>query len=54
MHEAETLCSRIGILINGRFQCIGTPQYLKKKYGEGYRIVVDTLEAQKVREEVMK
>jgi len=25
MHEAETLCNKIGILINGRFQCIGSP-----------------------------
>ncbi|KAL4455080.1 hypothetical protein ABPG74_006462 [Tetrahymena malaccensis] len=38
MDEAESLCSKIGILINGKFMCYGTPQFLKEKYGEGYKI----------------
>lgn len=36
MVEAESLSNKIGILINGRLKCVGTPAYLKKKYGEGY------------------
>ena len=31
----------IGILINGQFQCIGTPQELKEKFGEGIGIKID-------------
>lgn len=26
MEEAEELCDRIGIFINGNFHCIGTPK----------------------------
>lgn len=33
MNEAESLCNRIGILINGKFHCIGTPQDLKNRFG---------------------
>ena len=40
MLEAESLCHKIGILINGRFVCIGTVQQLKQKYGSGYKIAV--------------
>ena len=36
MEECETLCGRVAIMVNGRFQCIGTSQHLKSKYGEGY------------------
>jgi ABC-type multidrug transport system ATPase subunit len=37
MDEAESLCHKIAIQVNGRFACIGTPQNLKQKYGSGYR-----------------
>lgn len=55
MNEAESLCSRIGILIKGKFVCMGTPAALKKKFGEGHSIIAklpswDKLEA--VRSEV--
>lgn len=38
MDEAETLCRRIGILVNGSFKCMGSSNYIKEKYGEGYEI----------------
>ena len=38
MEEAETLCQRIGILVNGQFKCLGSSNYLKEKYGFGYEI----------------
>ena len=41
MEECETLCSRIGILVKGRLQCVGSSVHLKKKYGEGYTITVN-------------
>ena len=36
MSECEALCTRIGIMKEGRLQCIGSPQQLKSKYGQGY------------------
>ena len=36
MEEAENLCDRLGILVNGRIICIGSPEHLKMKYGEDY------------------
>jgi ATP-binding cassette subfamily A (ABC1) protein 3 len=40
MDEAEALCDKIAIMINGRFVCIGTPGHLKQKYGDGYQLTV--------------
>jgi ABC-type multidrug transport system ATPase subunit len=36
MEEAEELCDRLAILVNGRLICIGSPEHLKMKFGEGY------------------
>ena len=38
MAECEALCARVGIMVNGAFHCLGPPQYLKSKYGGGYRL----------------
>jgi len=38
MDEAEALCDRIAIMINGRFVCLGSPGHLKQKYGNGYSL----------------
>ena len=38
MDEAETLCKRIGIMVNGEFVCLGTCNYVKETYGYGYDI----------------
>jgi ATP-binding cassette subfamily A (ABC1) protein 3 len=29
MAEADTLCTRIGIMAHGQLRCIGTPTHLK-------------------------
>ncbi|XP_011308769.1 uncharacterized protein ldd isoform X2 [Fopius arisanus] len=34
--ECEKLCNRVGILARAGLRCIGSPQHLKHKYGEGY------------------
>uniref|UniRef100_T1JE66 ABC transporter domain-containing protein n=1 Tax=Strigamia maritima TaxID=126957 RepID=T1JE66_STRMM len=39
MEECEVLCSRVGIMVNGQFKCIGGIQYLKNKFSEGYTIL---------------
>ena len=36
MEECEVLCTRVAIMVNGRFQCLGSTQHLKNKFGEGY------------------
>ena len=36
MAECEVLCTRLGIMVNGSLQCLGTPQQLKTRYGQGY------------------
>ncbi|RKP23674.1 P-loop containing nucleoside triphosphate hydrolase protein, partial [Syncephalis pseudoplumigaleata] len=42
MEEADALCDRIAVMVNGRVQAIGTPQRLKNVYGAGYKILVKT------------
>ncbi|GAU89748.1 hypothetical protein RvY_02259 [Ramazzottius varieornatus] len=36
MEEADALCDRICIIVNGTMHCIGSSQHLKDKYGSGY------------------
>ena len=31
MGECEVLCDRIGIMCDGRLQCVGSPHYLKER-----------------------
>ena len=40
MEECEALCTRLGIMVNGQFQCLGNVQHLKSKYGKGYSLIV--------------
>ncbi|KAI8835146.1 P-loop containing nucleoside triphosphate hydrolase protein [Chytriomyces cf. hyalinus JEL632] len=42
MEEADILASRIGIMIDGALKCLGTQQYLKTAYGNGYLLEVRT------------
>lgn len=39
MDECEALCTRIAIMVNGQFRCLGSTQHLKSKFGEGYTLV---------------
>jgi len=38
MEECEALCQKIGIMVGGRFRCIGSGQHLKNKFGLGYQL----------------
>ncbi|XP_068631847.1 phospholipid-transporting ATPase ABCA3-like [Battus philenor] len=40
MEECEALCSRLTVMVNGRFQCLGTPQHLKNKFSEGFTVTI--------------
>ena len=39
MEECEALCTRLAIMVNGRLKCLGSPQHLKHKFGEGYTLL---------------
>lgn len=34
------MSTRLGIMVNGNFKCIGTPQHIKSKFGKGFEIEV--------------
>uniref|UniRef100_E9PWH4 ATP-binding cassette, sub-family A member 15 n=1 Tax=Mus musculus TaxID=10090 RepID=E9PWH4_MOUSE len=36
MEECEALCTRLSIMVRGRLTCLGSPQYLKNKFGNIY------------------
>ena len=40
MDECEALCTKLGIMVNGQFQCFGNIQHLKAKYGKGYTLIL--------------
>jgi ATP-binding cassette subfamily A (ABC1) protein 1 len=40
MEECSALCTRIGIMVDGRLRCIGTEQHLKDRYGHGHQLEV--------------
>ncbi|CAN8006680.1 unnamed protein product, partial [Ixodes hexagonus] len=40
MDECETSCDRIAIMVDGQFQCFGTLQHLKDKFGKGYTLTI--------------
>lgn len=39
MEECDVLCTRLAIMVNGHFRCLGSPQHLKNKYGQGYTLI---------------
>lgn len=39
MEECEALCTRLGIMVNGRFKCLGSIQHLKNRSGPSLIIV---------------
>ena len=39
MEECEALCTRLAIMVNGQFKCLGSTQHLKNKFGEGYTLM---------------
>ncbi|KAM9208960.1 phospholipid-transporting ATPase ABCA3-like [Dugong dugon] len=39
MEECEALCTRLAIMENGKFKCLGSPQYLKNKFGSGFTLL---------------
>ncbi|KAI5736463.1 hypothetical protein M8J76_003487 [Diaphorina citri] len=40
MEECEALCTKLTIMVNGQFTCLGSATHLKSKYGQGYSVKV--------------
>lgn len=40
MDECEALCTKIGIMVNGEFKCLGSVQHLKNKYSKGFVLTI--------------
>ena len=40
MEECEALCTRLVIMVNGEFKCLGSPQHLKSKFGNGFKLSI--------------
>ncbi|XP_033746448.1 ATP-binding cassette sub-family A member 3-like [Pecten maximus] len=40
MEECDALCTKIVIMVNGKFVCLGSPQHLKNKFGQGYTLII--------------
>ncbi|XP_067379656.1 phospholipid-transporting ATPase ABCA1-like isoform X3 [Channa argus] len=40
MEECEALCTRMAIMVNGHFKCLGSIQHLKSRFGDGYTVTV--------------
>lgn len=38
MEEVEALCGRVGIMVGGRFRCLGTPAHLKATHGAHFEM----------------
>lgn len=47
MEECEALCTRIAIMVNGQFKCLGSCQHLKSKFGSGYSVTLKVSPEQK-------
>jgi len=54
MEEAETLCDRLTILINGRLQCIGSPDYLTTNYAKQFILDLETDRPNEVHEDIFQ
>ncbi|XP_038064273.1 ATP-binding cassette sub-family A member 3-like [Patiria miniata] len=39
MEECEALCTRLAIMVNGQFKCLGSVQHLKHRFGQGYTVL---------------
>jgi ATP-binding cassette subfamily A (ABC1) protein 3 len=54
MEEAEALCSRIAIQVDGRFRCLGSSQEIKSRYGDGFQLNVRVVSQGKTVEVIRK
>lgn len=48
IEECDAFCTRLAIMVKGKFMCLGSPQHLKNKFGNIYtlkiKVKIDTQE----------
>jgi len=54
MEEAEFLCNRIGMLVNGELLAIGSPNHLKMKFGNTYSLEIQSTDVKVIDEMIKK
>eukprot|EP01017_Pseudomicrothorax_dubius_P046657 TRINITY_DN8255_c0_g2_i3.p1 TRINITY_DN8255_c0_g2~~TRINITY_DN8255_c0_g2_i3.p1 ORF type:complete len:1028 (+),score=239.16 TRINITY_DN8255_c0_g2_i3:182-3265(+) len=42
MDEAEALSTKMAIMVDGQFKCMGSVQHIKNKFGKGYELEIKT------------
>ena len=42
MEECEAICTRLAIMVNGQFKCIGSAQHLKNQFSKGFLLTIKT------------
>jgi ATP-binding cassette subfamily A (ABC1) protein 3 len=40
MEECEALCTRLAIMVQGQFKCLGSTQHLKNKFSKGFILTI--------------
>ncbi|XP_056019725.1 uncharacterized protein LOC125668687 isoform X2 [Ostrea edulis] len=53
MEECDAICTRLAIMVNGSFQCIGNSQHLKDKFGSGHTLTIHQCGLPSERHELM-
>lgn len=59
MQECENLCTRLAIMVDGEFQCLGSIQHIKNKFSKGFVLKImmsnrdDEVQFQKIYNQVM-
>lgn len=49
MDEADVLGDRVGIMSLGQLQCLGSTEFLKKRFGAGYKLTLNLVNSKKSR-----
>ena len=54
MEEVEALATKMSIMVNGTFKCLGSVQHIKSKFGKGYEIDIKIMQTDAKRIEEMR
>lgn len=51
MEECEALCTRLAIMVNGEFKCLGSTQHLKNKFSKGFLLTIKVNKSEDVQDQ---
>ncbi|KXJ81820.1 hypothetical protein RP20_CCG016932 [Aedes albopictus] len=51
MEECEALCTRLAIMVNGEFKCLGSTQHLKNKFSKGFLLTIKVNKSEDTQEQ---